>query len=147
MRAVVQRVTEADVKINGEINGKISNGLVVLLGVGTGDTEEDMKYIADKIVKLRIFGDEDDKMNLSIEDVGGEMLVISQFTLYGDCSHGRRPFFGDAMEPNGANEMYEKFVDYVKEKGIHTETGCFGADMKVSLVNDGPVTIILESKK
>ena len=105
-----------------------------------------MKYIADKIVKLRIFSDENDKMNLSLEDVGGSMLVISQFTLYGDCSHGRRPYFGNAMEPVSANEMYEKFVAYIREQGIHTETGEFGADMKVSLTNDGPVTIILESK-
>lgn len=146
MRAVVQRVTNADVKIDGRVNGKIDDGLLVLLGVGNGDTEEDMKYIADKIIKLRIFSDEKDKMNLSLEDVGGSMLVISQFTLYGDCSHGRRPYFGNAMEPVSANEMYEKFVAYIREQGIHTETGEFGADMKVSLTNDGPVTIILESK-
>lgn len=146
MRAVVQRVMNADVKIDGRVNGKIDDGLLVLLGVGNGDTEEDMKYIADKIIKLRIFSDENDKMNLSLEDVGGSMLVISQFTLYGDCSHGRRPYFGNAMEPVSANEMYEKFVAYIKEQGIHTETGEFGADMKVSLTNDGPVTIILESK-
>ena len=146
MRAVVQRVTNADVKIDGRVNGKIDDGLLVLLGVGNGDTEEDMKYIADKIIKLRIFSDENDKMNLSLEDVGGSMLVISQFTLYGDCSHGRRPYFGNAMEPVSANEMYEKFVAYIKEQGIHTETGEFCADMKVSLTNDGPVTIILESK-
>lgn len=146
MRAVVQRVTNADVKIDGRVNGKIDDGLLVLLGVGNGDTEEDMKYIADKIIKLRIFSDENDKMNLSLEDVGGSMLVISQFTLYGDCSHGRRPYFGNAMEPVSANEMYEKFVAYIREQGIHTKTGEFGADMKVSLTNDGPVTIILESK-
>lgn len=146
MRAVIQRVTNADVKIDGRVNGKIDDGLLVLLGVGNGDTEEDMKYIADKIIKLRIFSDENDKMNLSLEDVGGSMLVISQFTLYGDCSHGRRPYFGNAMEPVSANEMYEKFVAYIREQGIHTETGEFGADMKVSLTNDGPVTIILESK-
>lgn len=147
MRAVVQRVTSADVKIDGEVKGKIDNGFMVLLGVGNGDTAEDMKYIADKIINLRVFSDENDKMNLSLADVGGSMLVISQFTLYGDCSHGRRPYFGDAMEPVGANKMYEDFVAYVRDKGIHTETGEFGADMKVSLTNDGPVTIILESKK
>ena len=146
MRAVVQRVTNADVKIDGRVSGKIDNGLLVLLGGGHGNKEEDMKYIADKIIKLRIFSDENDKMNLSLEDVGGSMLVISQFTLYGDCSHGRRPYFGNAMEPVSANEMYEKFVAYIREQGIHTETGEFGADMKVSLTNDGPVTIILESK-
>lgn len=147
MRAVIQRVINANVKIDDKISGEIGNGLMVLLGVGNGDADEDMKYIADKIIGMRIFSDENDKMNLSIKDVGGSMLVISQFTLYGDCSHGRRPYFGDAMEPVGANEMYEKFVAYVKEQGIHTETGEFGADMKVTLTNDGPVTIILESKK
>lgn len=146
MKAVIQRVTGADVKIDGKINGEISNGLMVLLGVGNGDTDEDMKYIADKIINLRIFSDENDKMNLSLKDVGGSMLVISQFTLYGDCSHGRRPYFGDAMEPVGANEMYKSFVEYVKKQGIHAETGEFGADMKVTLTNDGPVTIILESR-
>ena len=116
MRAVVQRVTNADVKIDGRVNGKIDDGLLVLLGVGNGDTEEDMKYIADKIIKLRIFSDENDKMNLSLEDVGGSMLVISQFTLYGDCSHGRRSYFGNAMEPVSANEMYEKFVAYIRTR-------------------------------
>ena len=124
----------------------IENGFVVLLGIGNGDTAEDMRYIADKIINLRIFCDENNKMNLSLTDVGGSILVISQFTLYGDCSHGRRPYFGEAMEPVGANEMYEDFVAYVKGQGIHTETGKFGADMKVTLTNDGPVTIILESK-
>jgi len=118
VKAVIQRVTGADVKIDGKINGEISNGLMVLLGVGNGDTDEDMKYIADKIINLRIFSDENDKMNLSLKDVGGSMLVISQFTLYGDCSHGRRPYFGDAMEPVGANEMYKSFVKYVKEQRI-----------------------------
>lgn len=147
MRAVVQRVTYADVKIDGVVNGKIDKGFMVLLGVGQKDTEEDMKYIADKIIRLRVFSDENDKMNLSLEDVGGEMLVISQFTLYGDCSHGRRPYFGDAMNPTDANKMYEKFVAYVREQGIHTETGQFGADMQVTLTNDGPVTIMLDSKK
>ena len=146
MRAVVQRKPNSNVKIDCRLYEKIGDVIFVLLGVGNGDTEEDMKYIADKIIKLRIFSDEHDKMNLSLEDVGGSMLVISQFTLYGDCSHGRRPYFGNAMEPVSANEMYEKFVAYIKEQGIHTETGEFGADMKVSLTNDGPVTIILESK-
>lgn len=146
MKAVIQRVTGAEVKIDGKISGKIGGGLTVLLGVGNGDTEADMKYIADKIIGMRIFSDENDKMNLSLKDVGGSMLVISQFTLYGDCSHGRRPFFGDAMEPVGANKMYEDFVAYVRGQGIHTETGEFGADMKVTLTNDGPVTIVLESK-
>lgn len=146
MKAVIQRVTSADVKINGKINGEIGNGLMVLLGVGNTDTDEDIKYIADKIINLRVFSDENGKMNLSLKDVGGSMLVISQFTLYGDCSHGRRPYFGDAMEPVAANKMYESFVEYVKEQGISAQTGEFGADMKVTLTNDGPVTIILESK-
>lgn len=147
MKAVVQRVSEASVNVDGKCVGSIGNGFLVLLGVGDGDTEEDMKYIADKIIKLRIFSDENDKMNLSLADVGGAMLIISQFTLYGDCSHGRRPYFGGAMEPAGANEMYVKFVEYVKNSGIHTQTGEFGADMKVSLINDGPVTIMLDSGK
>ena len=146
MRAVIQRVSEAAVNVDGSCIGSIKNGLLVLLGVGEGDTDEDMRYIADKIMKMRIFSDENGKMNLSLEDVGGEMLVISQFTLYGDCSHGRRPYFGDAMEPVGAERMYMDFVEYIRQNGIHTETGEFGADMKVSLVNDGPVTIILEGK-
>lgn len=147
MRAVIQRVTKADVKIDGEVKGIIDNGFMVLLGVGKNDTVEDIKYIADKIINLRIFSDENDRMNLSLADVGGSMLVISQFTLYGDCSHGRRPYFGDAMEPDGANKMYEDFVAYIRNKGIHTETGEFGADMKVSLTNDGPVTIVIDSQK
>lgn len=147
MRAVVQRVTDARVETDGKTCGAVNGGFLVLLGVGNGDTETDMRYIADKIVNLRVFSDENGKMNLSLTDMGGSVLVISQFTLYGDCSHGRRPYFGDAMEPEGANAMYEKFVAYIRGKGIHTETGKFGADMKVSLTNDGPVTIILESKK
>lgn len=147
MKAVIQRVIEAAVLIDGEVKGSIGKGLAVLLGVGEGDTEEDMKYIADKIINLRIFSDENGKMNLSLEDIDGDMLIVSQFTLYGDCSHGRRPYFGDAMEPVGANEMYESFVEYIKANGIYAQTGEFGADMKVTLTNDGPVTIILESKK
>ena len=146
MRAVVQRVTRSEVVIDGEVRGKTDNGFVVLLGVGADDTDDDMVYIADKIINLRVFGDEDGKMNLSLADVGGSVLVISQFTLYGDCSHGRRPYFGNAMEPIGANAMYEKFVEYVRSQGVHAETGEFGADMKVTLTNDGPVTIILESE-
>ena len=146
MRAVVQRVTRSEVVIDGEVRGKTDNGFVVLLGVGADDTDDDMVYIADKIINLRVFSDENDKMNLSLADVGGSMLVISQFTLYGDCSHGRRPYFGGAMEPVGANAMYEKFVEYVRSHGVHVETGEFGADMKVTLTNDGPVTIILESE-
>ena len=147
MRAVVQRVTNADVKIDGRVNGKIDDGLLVLLGVGNGDTEEDMKYIADKIIKLRIFSDENDKMNLSLEDVGGSMLVISQFTLYGDCRKGKRPSFDKAAGAEMANAYYEKFVAGARSKGLSVGTGKFQAHMLVSLVNNGPVTILLDSKK
>ncbi len=145
MRAALQRVSGAKVAVGGETRGSIEKGLLVLLGVGGGDTDEDMMYIADKIINLRVFADGDDKMNLSLKDIGGAMLVISQFTLYGDCSHGRRPYFGGAMEPVGAKKLYEKFTEYVRSKGVRVETGCFGADMQVTLVNDGPVTIILDS--
>lgn len=146
MRAVVQRVSESSVTIDGKVTGKTGIGFMVLLGVGKEDTAEDMKYVADKVVNLRVFSDDDDKMNLSLDDVNGGMLVISQFTLYGSVAHGRRPYFGDAMEPVAAERMYKEFVEYVRDKGIHTETGDFGADMKVSLINDGPVTIIIDSK-
>lgn len=146
MRAVVQRVTSASVSIDKEVSGSVGKGFLVLLGVETGDTEEDLIYIADKIINLRVFSDENGKMNLSLNDAGGGMLVISQFTLIADCSHGRRPYFGNAMEPTAAEGMYNDFVAYVRNKGIHTETGRFGADMQVTLTNDGPVTIILDSK-
>ena len=147
MRAVVQRVSNASVTVDGKIIGEISHGLLVFLGVGEGDTEKDMQYIADKVIGLRIFSDSDDKMNLSVGDINGEILVVSQFTLYGDCRKGRRPNFTSSMEPKGAEEMYEKFVDYLISQGIKTEHGEFGADMKVSLLNDGPVTILLDSSK
>lgn len=143
----MQRVTSAQVKTDGAVHGSTGAGLLVFLGVGKGDTEDDLRYIADKVINLRIFSDENGKMNLSLPDIGGEMLIISQFTLYGDCSHGRRPYFGDAMNPDGANLLYEAFVGYIRSRGIHAETGKFGADMKVSLVNDGPVTILLDSAK
>ena len=147
MRAVVQRVTNADVKIDGRVNGKIDDGLLVLLGVGNGDTEEDMKYIADKIIKLRIFSDENDKMNLSLEDVGGSMLVISQFTFIRRLLAWQTTvFLATQWSLSAQMKCMKKFVAYIREQGIHTETGEFGADMKVSLTNDGPVTIILESK-
>lgn len=147
MRAVVQRVSNASVTVDGKIIGEISHGLLVFLGVGEGDTEKDMQYIADKVIGLRIFSDNDDKMNLSVGDIEGEILVVSQFTLYGDCRKGRRPNFTSSMEPKGAEEMYEKFVGYLANQGIKTEHGEFGADMKVSLLNDGPVTILLDSSK
>lgn len=147
MRAVIQRVKHASVTVENEVIGKIGHGLLILLGVGGGDSETDMKYIADKSMGLRIFSDENDKMNLSVSDVGGEILVVSQFTLYGDCRKGRRPNFTPAMEPVGANAMYEKFVKYLEDNGMKVQKGSFGADMKVELLNDGPVTILLDSTK
>lgn len=147
MKAVIQRVTEADVSIDNETVGKINKGFLILLGVEKGDTS----LVADKLVKkipvLRIFEDENDKMNLSCLDIDGEMLVVSQFTLCADCSHGRRPSFTNSAPPNEANELYEYFVSELKRAGVKkVDTGRFGADMKVSLINDGPVTIILDSK-
>lgn len=147
MRAVVQRVSRASVKVDGKTLGEIGNGLLIFLGVGDGDEESDMKYIADKVIGLRIFSDENDKMNLSVTDIGGEILVISQFTLYGDCRKGRRPNFTSSMEPVAANKMYERFIEYVANTGIATKHGKFGADMKVELLNDGPVTLLLDSSK
>ena len=129
MRAVVQRVDSAAVEAEGAMVGSVGKGLLVLLGVEKEDTDRDLEYLLDKVAGLRIFEDEQEKMNLSVADVGGGLLVVSQFTLYGDCSHGRRPYFGNAMEPVSANEMYEKFVAYIREQGIHTETGEFGADI------------------
>jgi len=147
MRAVVQRVTEASVSVDNECIGKINQGFMVLLGVGCDDDETDMKYLADKILNLRVFEDEAGKMNISLLDISGELLVISQFTLYGDCRKGKRPSFDKAGKPDVANELYEKFVAYCIDQGIKTEKGMFGTDMKVSLLNDGPVTIMLDSKK
>lgn len=147
MRAVIQRVTEASVKVDGKITGEIGKGILIFLGVGEGDTEKDLKYIADKTIGLRIFSDENDKMNLSVQDIGGEILVVSQFTLYGDCRKGKRPSFSPSMEPVAAKRMYEEFIEYVSEQGIRTAHGIFGADMKVELLNDGPVTILLDSSK
>ena len=147
MRAVIQRVKHASVSVSDRIIGEIGHGLLIFLGVGDGDTEEDMKYIADKSMGMRIFCDENGKMNLSVKDVHGDILVISQFTLYGDCRKGRRPSFTQSMEPVGANMMYERFIKYIKDSGIVVQSGEFGADMKVDLINDGPVTILLDSSK
>ncbi len=147
MRAVVQRVLNANVTVNNQIVGKIGHGLLVLLGVDEQDTESDIQYTADKIIGLRIFNDEEGKFNLSLEDVKGEMLVVSQFTLHGDCRRGRRPSFSTSARPEKAEPYYEKFVELVRSKGIHVETGIFSAHMLVSLVNDGPVTILVDSKK
>ncbi|WP_448375575.1 D-aminoacyl-tRNA deacylase [Fervidobacterium sp.] len=147
MRAVVQRVSKASVSVDSEVVGKISNGIVVLLGVGKDDNEEDVRYLADKIVNLRIFEDADGKMNLSLLDIKGEALIISQFTLYGDCRRGRRPSYSDSASPEVAKTLYEKFIDSVKHYGIHVETGIFAADMLVEIHNNGPVTLLLDSKK
>ncbi|WP_300670482.1 D-aminoacyl-tRNA deacylase [Desulfoluna sp.] len=146
MRAVVQRVSESAVRVEGEVTGTIKSGLMVLLGVGRGDSEKEALYLADKISGLRIFEDEAGKMNLSLSDVGGAMLVVSQFTLYGDCSRGRRPSFIDAAPPAEADKLYNAFIEAVRFKGISVETGRFQTHMEVSLTNDGPVTLIVESK-
>ena len=146
MRAVVQRVSESSVSIDGEQVGKIGNGLMILLGVAKEDTAVDADYLAEKIVNLRIFSDDQGKMNRSLLETGGEMLVVSQFTLLGDCRKGRRPSFIHAADPEKGNDLYVYFVNQVQKKGVAVETGRFGAMMAVSLVNDGPVTLILESK-
>ncbi|MGE7877248.1 D-aminoacyl-tRNA deacylase [Peribacillus muralis] len=147
MRVVLQRAKAAKVVVADEIIGQIDSGLVLLVGITHGDTIEDTAYLADKIVHLRIFEDENEKMNHSLLDVGGSILSVSQFTLYGDCRKGRRPNFMDAARPQVANELYEAFNEELRKKGVHTETGQFGAMMDVQLTNDGPVTLILESKK
>ena len=146
MKLVVQRVKYASVKVDGEIKGEINQGFLVLLGVKKGDTEKDLEYCVKKLVGLRVFEDQDGKMNLSIKDINGEFLIISQFTLYGDTKKGNRPSFIMAEEPDKANDMYEKFLEEVKkESSKKVEKGIFGADMKVELLNDGPVTILIES--
>ncbi len=144
MKALIQRVKNASVNIDNKEFSSTSQGLLVLLGIGAMDDESKIKTLADKICNLRIFEDENGKMNKSLLDIGGEMMVVSQFTLYADCSAGRRPSFINAAKPEIANDYYEKFVSYIKTLGIKTETGQFGADMKVSLINDGPVTIMVE---
>jgi len=146
MRAVVQRVKESSVKADNEIIGRIDIGLLVLLGVAQGDTPSDADYLAEKIVNLRIFQDEDAKMNRSLLSIGANMLVVSQFTLLGDCHKGRRPSFIAAAGPQKASELYEHFVQQVRRLGISVETGRFQAMMEVALINDGPVTLVLESR-
>ncbi len=147
MRAVVQRVDKADVTVDGQVTGSVKKGLLVLLGVTDGDTEKDLQYMVDKVTGLRIFEDDADKMNLSVKDVGGELLVVSQFTLCGDARKGKRPSFDKAAKPDLANAYYEKFVELCREQGLHVETGVFRAHMLVGLVNNGPVTILLDSTK
>ena len=145
MKTVIQRVTNANVKVDSETVGEIKQGLVVLVGISDEDTEETVKQMIRKIANLRIFTDDNGKMNLSIKEINGELLVISQFTLYADCTKGNRPGFSNAGKPEHANKLYKYFIKVAKEFEIHTEHGVFGANMKISLVNDGPVTIILEN--
>lgn len=145
MKVVVQRSKEAKVTVEGQVEGEISSGLVLLVGISQDDHESDCEYVAEKIANLRIFEDSDGKMNHSVLDQGGEILSISQFTLYGDTKKGRRPNFMNAAKPDHAEPLYEKFNDLLKDKGLRVETGVFGAMMDVSLVNDGPVTLIVET--
>ena len=147
MRAVVQRVSRARVTVGGEITGEIHRGLLVLLGVGAGDTRADADYLAEKTIGLRIFEDAGGKMNRSVAEVGGALLVVSQFTLYGDARRGKRPSFDGAAPPERARELYESFVERVRQRGLRCETGQFQAEMQVELVNHGPVTILLDSRK
>lgn len=147
MRCVIQRVTQASVTVGEELVGKIGRGYMILIGVSAEDTDKDLRYMAEKVPNLRIFEDEAGKMNLSIKDVGGEILAVSQFTLYGDARGGRRPSFSTAARPEQANALYEQLVAAWREQGIHVETGRFRAEMQVSLVNDGPVTMLMDSTK
>lgn len=147
MRAVIQRVTRASVRIDGETVGRIDCGLLVLLGVGKEDAEADANYLADKVAALRVFEDQAGKMNLSMADVGGAVLAVSQFTLFGDVRRGKRPSFDAAALPDRAKELYEHFVERIRTVGLHCETGRFQAMMEVELVNDGPVTILIDSKR
>lgn len=146
MKAVVQRVTRCSVTVENQVIGSTGKGLMVLLGVSDSDTEKELNYLADKIIGLRIFEDEEGRMNRSLQDVGGELMVVSQFTLYGDCKKGKRPSFTKAGKPEHANSLYEAFIQKAESMGIsRVQHGEFGADMKVELVNDGPVTLILDT--
>lgn len=147
MRAVVQRVTESSVVVEGKTVGAIEQGLLVLLGVETNDTDADAVYTAEKVIGLRCFNDDEGKFNRSLQDIGGSVLAISQFTLLGDCRKGRRPSFIDAARPEQAIPLYEHFIAHLRTLGTHVETGIFGAHMDVRLVNDGPVTLLVDSKK
>ena len=144
MRLLIQRVSKASVRVEGECVGKINKGFLVFLGITHGDTKDNVDYLVNKLYNLRVFEDENEKMNLSIKDINGEILIVSQFTLYADTSHGNRPSFINAAKPDEANELYEYFIEKAKQTGLKIEAGIFGADMKVELLNDGPVTILLE---
>lgn len=147
MRAIVQRVKRSSVSVNDKIISEIGYGLNVLVGMSIDDNDKDLKYIGDKIIGLRIFDDKEGMMNLSVEDVKGDILIISQFTLYGDARKGRRPSYINALNPKEAEKMYDKLIQYVKDKGFNVKTGEFGGDMQVEIINDGPVSILLDSKK
>ncbi len=147
MRALIQRVKRAYVTINSQITGKINEGLLIFLGVGEDDTEKQVQYLVEKCTGLRIFTDEQDKMNLSVKDIKGEILVVSQFTLYGDCKKGKRPSFVRAARPETAIPLYESFIAHCKNTGLNVQTGEFGADMQIELINDGPVTIWLDTEE
>ena len=147
MRAVIQRVKSAQVSVDGQVSGKIGKGLLVLLGVGKSDGESDLLFLTSKIPDLRIFEDASGKFNLSLKEIDGEILVVSQFTLYGDCRKGRRPSFTEAEEPTAAKHLYEQFISKLRGQGLSVETGEFQTKMEVHLVNDGPVTLLLDSKQ
>jgi D-aminoacyl-tRNA deacylase len=147
MRAVLQRVSEARVRVDGEVVGEIGAGLMILLGVGREDAETDLRYLVEKVAGLRIFEDDEGKMNRSVAEIGGEVLVVSQFTLYGDCRKGRRPGFSAAAQPERANQLYLEFASQLQIRGLTVATGVFQADMQVELINDGPVTMLLDSRK
>lgn len=146
MKVVLQRVQQASVNVQEKVVGKIGRGICLLVGIEKGDTEKDARYVSQKVVELRIFPDEEGKMNMSILDVGGEVLAVSQFTLAGSVKKGRRPSFDKSEEPHKAKELFDHFVEFIREKGVKVETGIFGAMMDVHLINDGPVTLILEGK-
>ena len=147
MRALIQRVKRASVTINSEVTGKINNGLLIFLGVGEDDTEKQVQYLVEKCTGLRIFTDEQDKMNLSVKDINGEILIVSQFTLFGDCKKGKRPSFVRAARPETAIPLYESFIAHCKNTGLNVQTGEFGADMQIERINDGPVTIWLDTEE
>ncbi|EDS76717.1 D-tyrosyl-tRNA(Tyr) deacylase [Clostridium botulinum C str. Eklund] len=147
MRVIVQRVKESNVSVDGNIIGEIKKGFTVLVGISKGDTIEDVKYLKKKVINLRVFEDENGRLNKSLKDVGGELLIISQFTLYGDCRKGNRPSFIEALGGDDAKKLYLDFIDMCKEEIDNVQTGEFGADMLVSIKNDGPVTLMIDSKK